>query len=388
MDTGLTFYNDEGIEREDLLHSEKYIQEFHDMVTNSHYSVYAICGAWGTGKTCFVKIWENKLKSQEKIFVHIDAFRMDYETEPFLMLIRAFNESMKKNIDTAKKNNWQNKAKKLFSIKNMAKLGVSILVDKTIGVDPLKEFINNAYNTCFDALSDEESLYDQLIASLTEITNEFNSSVYIIIDELDRCRPDFALETLERIKHIFHVRNVKFVLVYNEQVITSMINNKYGSSIDAKKYLTKFIEKRYVFDNTKQIQAWFMNEIDNPAENFSNMSMKRFLGRNAESILKSVKLFNLSLRDIQQILNSMKQYLNAESVYGCMILTCIAFLKYIDEPEFNNMVAYYNENKQFAENEPRRETFVKIFNSLTETIPDGMLVSSDKAFYDYMKELL
>ncbi|MDR2134819.1 MAG: KAP family NTPase, partial [Treponema sp.] len=118
MDTKLTFQNEDGIECEDLLHSGDYIQEFHSIVRNSDYSVYAICGDWGTGKTCFVKMWENKLKNLGTEFVHIDAFRMDYETEPFLMLIRAFKKFMeKKKVNENKKETWLNKAKELFSLK-------------------------------------------------------------------------------------------------------------------------------------------------------------------------------------------------------------------------------------------------------------------------------
>jgi hypothetical protein len=165
-----------------------------------------------------------------------------------------------------------------------------------------------------------------------------------------------------------------------------MIHNKYGTSIDAKKYLTKFIEKRYVFDNTEQIQDWFSNEINNDAEDFSDM--KRFLNKNEEAILETVKLFHLSLRDIQQILNNMKHYRDARSVYGFMILACVEFLRYIDEQEFNSMIDYYYENKQFSETDPERDTFVKLFNSLRGTISADMTVSPDDAFYTYMKELL
>jgi predicted KAP-like P-loop ATPase len=321
MDNKLTFQNEYGDKCDDLLNSMEYIEEFHSIVTNSNYSVYAICGDWGTGKTCFVKMWENMLKDKKMAFVHIDAFKMDYETEPFLMFIKAFKEFMKeKNTDDAQQKEWLNKVKECFSIEKIVKLGINILVEKTIGLEPVKEFVNSTCDTIFDKMSDKESLYDQLVSSLTEITSHFDAPVYIIIDELDRCRPDFSLETLERIKHLFCVENVKFILVYNETLLMSMINNRYGSTIDAKRYLTKFIEKQYLFDNTKYLRLWFMNEIDNSRRRFSNLFMKGFLDGNYEVILKIKKAFNLSLRDIQQLLNNLEKYKEIKNVYDYNII--------------------------------------------------------------------
>jgi hypothetical protein len=387
MDSKLTFQNEEGIECEDLLYSDEYIKEFHSIVLDSAYSVYAVCGDWGTGKTSFVKMWENKLKNENQIFVHIDAFRMDYETEPFLMLVKAFKKFMKeKNVDNDKNKRWWSKARECFSIKKIARLGFNVFVDKTIGTEPLKKFINDTYDACFDTLSAEESLYDQLVGLLNEITAEFKSPVYIIIDELDRCRPDFALETLERIKHVFHVKNVKFILVYNDAVLASMIKNRYGSAIDAKKYLTKFVQKEYAFNNKKTFEEWFSEEVNN--RRFEYRSMSSLLKVLASLIQEIKKAFNLSLRDIQRILSNLEQYEDIQSINLCIIVITIEFLKYINQQEFYNMVAYYNENnKHFAINAPDRHTFTKIFNNLAK-YGHGISASADDVFYDYAEEYL
>jgi uncharacterized protein YehS (DUF1456 family) len=235
-------------------------------------------------------------------------------------------------------------------------------------------------------MSEEQSLYDQVISSLTEITEQFGDPVYIIIDELDRCRPDFALETLERIKHIFHVKSVKFILVYNETVLMSMINNRYGPAIDTQRYLTKFVERKYLFDNTKSLELWIFEEIRKGKEKFANTFMPEFLHENHDLIQKIRTMFNLSLRDIQQIINNLKSYGNIGDVYDFIIILNIEFLRCVKRQEFSNMVAYYEENnKHFAVNAPDRYTFAKIFNGLAKTIPGGMPMSSDEAFYKYAR---
>lgn len=62
----------------------------------------------------------------------------------------------------------------------------------------------------------------------------------IIVDELDRCRPDFALGLLERMKHLFDVEGVAFVLLVNRDQIESYIRAVYGHRVDARAYLLKF----------------------------------------------------------------------------------------------------------------------------------------------------
>jgi len=170
----LVFIDEDGIEREDLIYSDFVINEFYSKIRDTNYSVYAVSGDWGTGKTSFVKIWENFLTEKQQLFIHIDAFKMDYESDPFMMLVKAFKDFMReKNIGENRLEDWLNKAKNIFSLKNMMKLGFNIIVDKTIGLEQIRTFMNTAYNSCFEELSKEKSLYDDLILALTKITEKF-----------------------------------------------------------------------------------------------------------------------------------------------------------------------------------------------------------------------
>lgn len=70
-----------------------------------------------------------------------------------------------------------------------------------------------------------------------------------IIDELDRCRPDFALSVLERIKHFFSVQNVHFVLGANCSQLRNSIRSAYGNDVDAALYLQKFVSVTFLMGN-------------------------------------------------------------------------------------------------------------------------------------------
>ncbi|MDG1351806.1 MAG: P-loop NTPase fold protein [Sulfitobacter sp.] len=63
----------------------------------------------------------------------------------------------------------------------------------------------------------------------------------IVVDELDRCRPDYALSLLELIKHFFDVPHVHFVLGVNMRELENSVKARYGGGINAGLYLQKFV---------------------------------------------------------------------------------------------------------------------------------------------------
>ena len=85
-----------------------------------------------------------------------------------------------------------------------------------------------------------EKNLETLKACLKEFAAE--KPIILFIDELDRCRPDYAVDMLEVIKHVFDVENVKIVLVTNTKQLRAAINHRYGMEVDAQKYLDKFLK--------------------------------------------------------------------------------------------------------------------------------------------------
>lgn len=67
-----------------------------------------------------------------------------------------------------------------------------------------------------------------------------------IIDELDRCNPYYAVKVLERIKHLFNIPNIVFVLSIDKEQLSNSIRGYYGSDlIKADEYLKRFIDIEY-----------------------------------------------------------------------------------------------------------------------------------------------
>ena len=64
----------------------------------------------------------------------------------------------------------------------------------------------------------------------------------MVIDELDRCRPSYAVELLEVVKHLFGVDRIVFVLAINRSELAHSVRALYGSGFDAENYLRRFFD--------------------------------------------------------------------------------------------------------------------------------------------------
>jgi hypothetical protein len=74
------------------------------------------------------------------------------------------------------------------------------------------------------------------------------------VDELDRCRPTFSIELLERIKHLFDIPNILFVLSLDKPQLEASIMAVYGQGINSTEYLRRFIDLEYLIPTIKTKQ--------------------------------------------------------------------------------------------------------------------------------------
>ena len=82
----------------------------------------------------------------------------------------------------------------------------------------------------------------------------------VFIDELDRCRPDFAVNFLERVKHVFDVPSLVFVMAVNRKELASVVKSFYGCG-DGEKYLEKFFDLVFHLRNEKTLIGASLEEV-------------------------------------------------------------------------------------------------------------------------------
>jgi hypothetical protein len=223
---------------------------------------------WGTGKTTFLKMWAGELRKLHFPVIYFDAFANDHIDNAFVAIaaeVISLSQSLKKTNAPAYKK-FLKKAGRLGGIllRTSARLGVKAAtlgaIDsadmeslKTVADDIAKEASSKAdeyVEAILKLQSQEKASLDGLRNALTELAKTFatpemrkngeNKPIIFIIDELDRCRPSFALELIERIKHIFSIPDVHFLLSAQLSQLTNSVRFNYGADIDAVTYLQKF----------------------------------------------------------------------------------------------------------------------------------------------------
>ena len=215
--------------------------------------VLAVNNKWGTGKTTFIKMWQQQLENSDYKTLYFNAWENDFESSPLIALMGEF----KTLIPGAK-----GKATFKALTKNAGVLAKNILptiagaiASKYINVGDITELIKNATEAGVEIFKDEIDKYSTKKNGLIEFRNtlkEFiielktDKPIVFIIDELDRCRPNYAVEVLENIKHFFNVPNIVFVLSIDKEQLSHAIRGVYGSEhIDADEYLRRFIDLEY-----------------------------------------------------------------------------------------------------------------------------------------------
>ena len=127
------------------------------------------------------------------------------------------------------------------------------MLKKTTGIDAdtigdaIEEsiYIGKKY---LDKFEEQKTPLDELKKTTKLYSKECRrASRSIFVDELDRCNPHYAVAVLERIKHLFEIPNIVFVLAVNQNELSNAIQGYYGSSkIDSDEYLRRFIDIDFV----------------------------------------------------------------------------------------------------------------------------------------------
>ena len=205
--------------------------------------VVSLHGDWGTGKTFLLKRWQATLKKDGFEAIYFNAWEDDFCPDPLVAIIGQLTKELKLNL----KHNF-----KVDDVKEKAELLFKQVVTGVfkkytdVSLDELSEtFKNHALDSYLNQIKHKNELKDALTDISAEVKKKTGKPLVFIIDELDRCRPLFAIELLERIKHIFDVPNIVFVLAVNRAELCQSLKLVYGE-IDADVYFRRFFDMGFI----------------------------------------------------------------------------------------------------------------------------------------------
>lgn len=223
--------------------------------------VASLSAPFGSGKTTFIRMWKDHLDTRRESDANVsrcillNAWEDDYCGDPLLSLVDAIeNEFSERTAD-------KKTADHLDSVKEATKdLGWFIVgmansaASHWTGLDAAaagelaetKKASRGKEQPIIDVLSlfqGRKAALSRLKCALRSLFEEDKAPVFILVDELDRCRPDFAVQYLETIKHIFDVEGLAFVLAVDLHQLENSARALFGEGLNFPEYYRKFAHR-------------------------------------------------------------------------------------------------------------------------------------------------
>lgn len=256
IDTSNIFSNDK-------LQRESEIENLSNLVVTTKVALtISINADWGAGKTTFVKLWKEYLQEKHGVkSIYFSAWEDDFSKEPLISILGEINKYIEDNFKDENIITEKFELVKEFGTKVIKRGLPGFVKGVTSGILD----IDKGFESAIDSMA--EQVVKGLIENYSkdkQLTQKFKETIHnllsfidkdkpfvIFIDELDRCRPLYAIELLERIKHIFGIDGLIFVLSIDKKQLSESIKSQYGN-IDTTSYLKRFIELEYYLKNTNK----------------------------------------------------------------------------------------------------------------------------------------
>lgn len=328
----------------DRKHISKQLSELVERIEDP--VVLALDDKWGAGKTFFLKRWVAAHTSENDgtaKTVYFDAFESDYLTDPLVSIITAVSARLP-NTQAATVKKWKTVAAKLtkpaFGLAlSVATFGAKQHLDEIgdVIVDAASGEAKDAAEDLWDVEKDRKEAIREFRNLLSDLIEKSASPIVIVVDELDRCRPDYALTVLEVIKHFFSVPKVHFILGINGKSLENSVKARYGAEIDAESYLRKFINVSFSLPRAIG-ERGEVNVVEKYAlKLISDMELPDLVSKRCVSFLKCViKGRDVSLRDVGKVLSKVALVPNAvherEYMEGYIDILCALLVTSVIDP--------------------------------------------------------
>jgi hypothetical protein len=314
---------------------------------------------WGHGKTFFLTRFKRQLEAEGYLAVYVNAWEDDHAEDPMIAVMAAIDEAIAPRLKKKKvlTKTWETTKSSFKQIAvTTATHGLKKLGSKYLGEgadiigdiwanggepshanpapspskaseseggisDQVAEALSEGVEKLLDrygeealsrfrkAKSSSASFKDNLTKFLDNASHykDIKVPLFVLVDELDRCRPTYAIELLERIKHLFEVDNIVFVVATDSGQLRHAIKAVYGESFESGRYLLRFFDRSYEFEKpslesfVSSLFARFQikpSRLSSPPDN-----------EHQDFVLTSMRAFRLSLRDAEQCFDILRTIL-------------------------------------------------------------------------------
>ena len=306
----------------DLLNRKQYADVLTQIVKNTEDGfTLSINADWGYGKTTFVKMWDAMLQSEGYKTIYFNAWESDFVSEPMLALIDGL-----RNTTFDQDFAFEQRQQLSATVDTIIGITRAIPVIKIIG--DVGKAVKDGVDQCIEDTNDFQRTQSlqSLVAEFKERLSNYAKTIskdkplIIFVDELDRCRPDYAVQMLERIKHFFAIDNIIFVISVDKKMLCESIKAVYGGlKIDTEAYLRRFVDIEFdlpepeidlfakaLFDQ-KEIGEYFTNYYDVISGEHREERLK-------DTLIDCFLSQSNSLRDVEKYFNRLEIILNSQAL--------------------------------------------------------------------------
>lgn len=290
----------------DKLGNKEYLSSLIRLISNiDDNEVICVDGSWGVGKTFLIK-------QLMYLIIHYrddnnrDKFKVVEEERDILLnicdnnLVFYYNawendehgdvlESIIYNILNYYpnyKSDVVSKFNKEDAVKELLNILTKFVSSKFLNIDLSAEKIEKIKT--FNDLSNQINIYEERKDLFEKLINKIiaDKRMILIVDELDRCNPNYATKILETIKHFYNLSNITVIIISNNKELQNTIKKQYGQNFDAHVYLNRFFDYIMTIDNNRSIDY---------AKNFLEYKTETYLPHDV--FYAMIEKYKFSLRD-------------------------------------------------------------------------------------------
>lgn len=295
----------------------KIIDNFSDL--NNTGLTIILNGKYGSGKTTVLDFLEERCKSSNNEYntIRYNAWENNTFDNPMISILYKISEL----------ENLSDKA--LEAIQNIIRNLPSAAI----------KFVSNKYGINIGDLTNKSNIFNE-IKNYNNAINDFknllkaecqNKKLIFLVDELDRCLPEYQIKTLENLYHLLDIPNLTVIIAIDRTLLENAVQKEFGNELDTYSYLAKFIKYEIELPN-EETYNYVLQLHDYDCDN------KYEITNVISNMFKSIIL---PIRECQRIIEELNLICQSGhyDMYWCpVIITFLLILKHKDNQIFNNYI--------------------------------------------------
>jgi hypothetical protein len=340
--------------KDDCLGYQQFADKFNTIIktVNNSFTIMSLEGYSGWGQTFFLKEWTKALKQQDEIAVYHDAWDISALDKPLASFLHFLSETLFTSYKVKKSiiNQFIRIDQELFSFNTLEKIisksplsMFSVLLGTTKEADRKDiSYILKELNVVKRRKENIKDFRTRLIKIVNKIRNGKN--IFIMVDNLNMCRPEFIVDFLESIKYLLNIEGLVFIISISKD--KNNVQNAIDKILGTNFNIRSFID--FALYLPKQPTCKFIKKL------FKDRKLtKKHINPVINNFMFYATNFSLSLKVIEYCIKKIKLIYDRENLLYQNLLPFLVILQLINNDMYEELTIL-----------PQSKIVAKIENSL------------------------